>query len=648
MVRHRRLLLVLPLVLFIMTSVAAQIRVGPLVGRRVADLDLETSDSLYTDFSTRTGWGIGAVIDFDLGRHLDARLEPMYLQKGVEKEIDDPEFGWVESKLDLAYAELPFLLRLSINKGGINPYLVGGATISHLLEAKEEFRDEFLELGFEKEQDISDEIKSLDFGLTYGAGLGIPIGRFSLFVEGRYAQGLNDINDATDDLLEIKTKGWQFLGGITFEIGGGGGAVPAQRRDKAKESSRRTRTRHGKCKLEAEFGLRVMPPRPTGKERDVLFTKLIPGIRQIDSNGHMLMKIKDVRVCPYPGMLTIVFKRGPAGTTEFARLSKRVTNDGELQIFLKDSRPPRMNAPAGMSPTNNRVTERLRAEVDFDPESTPDDCKPIRGELTVTWHFNASPRHFVFKTVKRLKNRISVPRHRSRVEASGDIVDETTGFAGKVNKATHTSVFFNVDDPFGCCGITDKHYTIVQFVRHRWKLGGKKGSDTWNLDGPESQAGRRKDGKPYDPTYTTDPAHGDSTADKDNELVHIGPWDASGGSAVIVDDFPGLFEADHELFKKQGGWFEWEFLTLLVCREAVGSAKHYLANGKVRAKARFTIRRIYPGGNKAPTVKGTMVKGRPEGKREYYEPCKDLSQVLRETELLAPFNNPRSHSIRLR
>ena len=117
---------------------------------------------------------------------------------------------------------------------------------------------------------------------------------------------------------------------------------------------------------------------------------------------------------------------------------------------------------------------------------------------------------------------------------------------------------------------------------------------------------------------------------------------------MIVDDFPGLLEPDHDRFMQQGGWFEWEFVTLLVCREAEGSAGDYLASGKVRAKARFKIRRKYPGGDRAPSVKGSVVKGRPEGSQEYYDPCRDLSEVLQETELLAPFNNPRSHRVRLR
>jgi opacity protein-like surface antigen len=641
--KNLRLALVLPLILFMMASATAQIRFGPLVGRHIANLDLKEADSLDIDFSSREGWGVGAALEFDLGRHLDVRLEPMYLEKGAEKQTDDPELGSIESTLHLKYAELPALLKLSLNKGGINPYVVGGLTVARLLDAKEEMGDEFVEMGFEKERDVTDEIKGFDFGLTYGAGLSIPFAGWGFFAEGRYSRGLSDINDAPEHLFDVKTKGWQFLGGVVFEIGGGGGAVPAQQKDGEKESSRRTRTRHGKCTLEAEFGLRVLPPRSTGDERDVLFTELLPGIKRMDSNGRLAMKIKDVRVCPYPGTITIVFRRGPAGTDEFVRFTKRVANDGELQAFLKASEAPIMNAPTGMSPDNNRITERLRAEVDYDPETTPDDCKPIRAELTITWYFNASPRNFVFKTEKRLKKRISVPKHRSRVEAGSGIVDETTGFNGKLNKATHTAVFFDVDEPFGCCGIANKHYTIIQFVRHRWNLAGKKGGDDWNLDGPDSQSDMRKATRPYDPTYTTDPAHGRSTADEDNELVHVGPWDGSGGSAVIVDDFPGLFVKDHEVFKDRGGWFEWEFVTLLVCKEAEGSAEHYLASGKVRAKTRFAIRRTYPGGNKPPIVKGRMLKGKPEGKREYYDPCKDLAEVLRKTELLAPFNNPRPH-----
>jgi hypothetical protein len=432
--------------------------------------------------------------------------------------------------------------------------------------------------------------------------------------------------------------------------------------------STRTRTRRGTCGLEAEFALRIMPPRPTGNEEDLLFTLLDKGIR-IDGNGHLLMKVKDVRVSPYPGTITFVFRRvGPSGETEFGRISRHLANDADLKRLLSKPPvgpdPPRMNKPDGLAHDNTPITERLIAEVHYDPDDeTIDDCIPLRSELTVTWRYNAAPLNFDMELLNadrkgKLKTRIKIPRHRSRVAINGDIIDETTGMDGETNKANHTLIYFKVDDPFGCCGQSNKHYTVIQFVKHKWKFKSEKvgHEDAWNLDGSESQAERHNRKQDYDPTFTTDPSHGTTTANEDNELVHVGPWDATQGSSVIVDDFPGLLESDHELFSKQGGLFQWEFLTLLVCKEDTGSAKHYLKNGKVRAMTHFKLRRNYPGNNKPPTVhygkiekpKGTKGGRTPEGGPDYYDPCKDLSEVLRETGLLNAFNNPRPHRIRFR
>ena len=415
------------------------------------------------------------------------------------------------------------------------------------------------------------------------------------------------------------------------------------------ENDTQTRTRNGQCSLSAEFALRVMPPNATGNEQDLTFVLLNPGIR-VDSNGHLLMKNKNVSVAPYPGTLTFTFYRGAAGTTQFHRRSQLITSDADLRQFLAPN-PPRMNAPNGIAHNNTPITERLRAVVDYDPQGIQDDCDPISSELTVTWRYNGAPRNFSWEPMNQLQSSIKVPRHRSRVRVAPDIVDETTGFPGLINKATHTTVFFKVDDPFSCCGAANKNYTIVQFVRHRWKLGnGNERSDNWNLDGPESQSQRHSNGQDYDPTYTNQPAHGGNTSNSGNDLVHIGPWDSKGGGAVIVDDFPGLLERDHNRFAQQGGWIEWEFITLLLCKEETGSAAHYLANGKVRAKTRFKVRRTYPiptPNNQTPTVSGTLLKGAPEGRPTYYRRCRDLSDVLREMRLANAFNNPRTHRIQL-
>ena len=98
------------------------------------------------------------------------------------------------------------------------------------MEAHDEFGDDFaedelLELGIERKQDIKDEINSIDYGYTYGGGLSIPIGNSSLFAEGRYSEWLTDTNDFESNLPPTKTSGWQFLTGITFQLGGQDGDI---------------------------------------------------------------------------------------------------------------------------------------------------------------------------------------------------------------------------------------------------------------------------------------------------------------------------------------------------------------------------------------------------------------------------------------
>ena len=218
--------------LFIANSVVAQVRIGIVGGRTESSLSLEKTDFLKTNFSNRKGFGVGAVIDLDLKHYFGLRLEPMYLEEGQEK-INNLEIGLIKSSLNTNYFELPILLNLPFNKGGINPYLVGGASVSYLLEAHDEFGDDFaedelLELGIERKQDIKDEINSIDYGYTYGGGLSIPIGNSSLFAEGRYSEWLTDTNDFESNLPPTKTNGWQFLVGITSQLGGQDGDIMRQ------------------------------------------------------------------------------------------------------------------------------------------------------------------------------------------------------------------------------------------------------------------------------------------------------------------------------------------------------------------------------------------------------------------------------------
>ncbi len=226
--KYIRNLLPLLYLLIITSPAMSEVRFGIMGGRTEYKLHLDKQDTQETKFSDKKGLAVGAVLDLGINRYFDLSFEPMYLKKGAEKEFQDMEIGLIKSSITTSHFEMPVLLKLSLNKYGINPYLVGGATASYLLDAKEEFGNEYLEYGFENEVDIKDDFTSTDYGYLYGGGLSIPIGNSTLFVEGRYVNGLADINNIEGSTTEIMTEGWQFLAGISFQLGGGNADIMKQ------------------------------------------------------------------------------------------------------------------------------------------------------------------------------------------------------------------------------------------------------------------------------------------------------------------------------------------------------------------------------------------------------------------------------------
>ena len=197
--------LVLLLTLSMVLPASAQVHVGVFGGLNRANLSFDE-----TDLSSRTAFGFGGVLDYGLGESIALHFEPVFLQKGAEaKEEDgfDSEFTF-----KLTYLEVPVMLKYAFGTNDTKPYVIAGPTIGFNLSAKATAGSE--------EQDLKDDIKSIDFGLGFGAGVSIPTGNNSIFVEARYALGLTDINGAPNPEFSIKTKGIQIFAGITFPLGG--------------------------------------------------------------------------------------------------------------------------------------------------------------------------------------------------------------------------------------------------------------------------------------------------------------------------------------------------------------------------------------------------------------------------------------------
>jgi len=160
----------------------------------------ETSDS-------KLGFALGvyAVVPF----HPMFAFQPelMFVQKGGTE--TDEFFGdEFETKITLNYLDVPLLLRFNVPiQGNVQPYLVAGPTIGFLLSATVSDDDD--------SEDFSDELSSLNYGLSIGAGVGID--QFN--VDLRYEFGLADISDSDNGFggdVDYSTSGIMLTVGYSF------------------------------------------------------------------------------------------------------------------------------------------------------------------------------------------------------------------------------------------------------------------------------------------------------------------------------------------------------------------------------------------------------------------------------------------------
>ncbi len=212
--KNMNMILVVLLAVITVLPASAQVNLGVLGGLNIANLKLDQGDMGGAEFASRTVFGFGGILDYGIGENIALRLEPMYLQKGANIEWE----GIVgECFIKLSYFEVPLMFKYSFSSDKINPYIMAGPGIGFLLEAKMEDSSS----GVSVETDIKDETSNTDFSLGFGAGVSVPIGNNSFFVDGRYALGLaNIIDDPEFPDDDVKTKGIHIFAGITFPIGG--------------------------------------------------------------------------------------------------------------------------------------------------------------------------------------------------------------------------------------------------------------------------------------------------------------------------------------------------------------------------------------------------------------------------------------------
>lgn len=182
-------------------AAAQGIEFGVKGGVNFATLDFdEFEDEDEPPIDYRIGLAVGGYFVMPLTGRLSLQPEALYMQKGAAFGDSDV----VSARFELDYVEIPVLVRYGF--GDIHVF--GGPSFGVKVRARSvvEFEDE------SEEQDLGDDVESLDFGLAVGAGW--QRGRLS--VDGRYMFGLSNINAVDRDDVTIKTRGIALMAGWRF------------------------------------------------------------------------------------------------------------------------------------------------------------------------------------------------------------------------------------------------------------------------------------------------------------------------------------------------------------------------------------------------------------------------------------------------
>lgn len=145
----------------------------------------------------RMGFAFGAYTSYAISPNLSFQPEAYYAMKGAKYED-----GGDSLEFKLNYLDIPLLLKMQ--PATSKAFFYAGPNVGINLSAKVKAESG----GLSVEEDIED-IKSLDLGLTLGAGMNFS--QFSL--EARYTLGLSSFDDSTDP-DDVKNSGLTFLIGM--------------------------------------------------------------------------------------------------------------------------------------------------------------------------------------------------------------------------------------------------------------------------------------------------------------------------------------------------------------------------------------------------------------------------------------------------
>jgi opacity protein-like surface antigen len=148
------------------------------------------------EWKNKTGVLVGGGIELFSVPNISLDIDGFYFRKGSKFKSGTEELDYT-----LDVISITPLIRVKFLPGP-SPYVLGGGEFSYILTHKSD------------DTDIKANYKSFDYGLVFGAGYQMSMPGASLFFEGRYHLGLNNILKNPAPGESRKTKALVVIVGI--------------------------------------------------------------------------------------------------------------------------------------------------------------------------------------------------------------------------------------------------------------------------------------------------------------------------------------------------------------------------------------------------------------------------------------------------
>lgn len=183
---------------------------GVKAGVNLANLNSSVSE-FNDEFEMRTAFHVGGVADVSISEQFSLQPELIYSSVGTKFEESE---GGVTAKFQsiINYLSIPFMAKYYVAEGFS---LQAGPQVGFVLSATDKLEISGAgEFDGTEEDDIKEDLESIDFGLGFGAAYKMQNG---LFFDARYGLGLSNIAKEIDNDEWVKNNVIQVSVGYMFQ-----------------------------------------------------------------------------------------------------------------------------------------------------------------------------------------------------------------------------------------------------------------------------------------------------------------------------------------------------------------------------------------------------------------------------------------------